>query len=139
MSEARGRLSSVVTATHIAFFETMAGVIPVVFLALIVEERVTPDAKTLLDYVLPVVSAGFLFVGEALALLAVWRGHGSAGLAAGVSIAAAVGAFLLLGDAAVGRADTIEDPGVRRRFMRWAAVVLLAVIVIVAVVGLAAR
>jgi hypothetical protein len=129
----------VVAATHLAFFETMAGVIPIVFLALVVEERVAPNAETVLDHVLPVVSAGFLFVGEALALLAVWRGHASSGLAAGVSTAAAVGAFLLLGDATVGRAEKIEDRVLRRRVGKLAGVVLLLVVGIVLTVALTAR
>jgi hypothetical protein len=125
--------------THLAFFETMAGVIPVVFLALIVEERVEPEVRGFSDYLLPVFSAGFLFVGEALSLAAVYQGHGSSALAGSVSVAAAVGAFLLLGDAAIGRADKIEDAALRRRVAVWAVIVLFAVLLVVVGIGLTAR
>jgi Na+-driven multidrug efflux pump len=124
---------------HLAFFETMAGVIPVIFLALIVEERVEPAARSFSDYLLPVISAGFLFVGEALALRAVYRGHGSSGLAFGVSIAAAIGAFLLLGDAAIGRVDSIEDPALKRRVGIWAGAVLFVVLGVIVAIGFSAR
>jgi hypothetical protein len=129
----------VTAATHLGFFETMAGVIPVIFLALIVEERIEPDARDFWDYMLPVISSGFLFVGEAMALLAVYRGDGSSGLAAGVSIAAGGGAFLLLGDAAVGRLEAIDDPTVKFQARVSVGAVLLLVILIVAGIGLSAR
>jgi hypothetical protein len=51
---------------HIAFYETIAGVIPVLFLALIVEERMAPPNEGFLDHFLPVVTAALLFIGEVI-------------------------------------------------------------------------
>jgi hypothetical protein len=116
--------------THLAFFETIAAVIPVLFLALVLEQRNEQPPDDFWDYFSPIAIAGLLFIGEVNALAIVFRGHGDGGDAVAVSIPTALAAFLLLVDAAIARFVSLEEGPIRGRLVRWSALTLLVVLLL---------
>jgi hypothetical protein len=66
----------------------------------------------------------------------IYRGHGSGGTALALAVVSGVAAFLLLGDAAAGRIDRLDDERLKRQLALATGFALLVVIVVI--VGTAA-
>jgi len=91
------------------FYSTAAQVIPVLFLALIVEQRFFEPAKEALDPVLDLLVVSMFILGETLALWALAGGKPGRAVMAGVATPLAIGTFGLVAPIVVPRLKRVFD------------------------------
>ncbi|MFL5962592.1 MAG: hypothetical protein ACJ757_06835 [Gaiellaceae bacterium] len=123
---------------HQAFYVTVAGVVPVLFLALIVQDRVRPDTDDpgFWDMFHPIFASLLLALSEVLALVTVYRGHTVINELWVLCGALAGAGMLLFSDAATHEISAMKDVRLRRRLeftigLSFLIVVLYAITVIV--------
>jgi hypothetical protein len=115
---------------HQLFYATVAGIAPVLFLALVVQERVAEKKADLgyWDAVNPVIAALLLGLSEVFALAPIYRGRVIHGELLVVSVSLAGAALLLFGDSSTARLQGVGDKHARRRVVATYLVVYIATI-----------
>jgi hypothetical protein len=109
---------------HLAFYETIAGVIPVLFLALAVEERLKPpEGQNKWDYLLPILIGGLLVMAETAALVAIYTGKSNVWTAWLAANATGLAALVMISTAAIGvlkdMPENLDTPRLRAAVFGW--------------------
>ena len=92
---------------RIEFFEVVAGLIPVLFLALVVEERLREPGETAMDRLLRTTTLALLILSEVIALLVVATGK-DPGFGVFVASTLAVSGLLILAPVVLEGADNAK-------------------------------